>query len=522
MTAPNAVSVHALTVAAPTGRLVLDRVHLDVPGGAAVALVGESGAGKTTLALTLLGHLGPGLRRTAGEVLVAGVAPLMLSSRARRAFRRSEIAWLGQDPAASLTPTRRVSDLVGEVAPGPRPARRDAVCAALEALGLPIDAAFLHRHPHEISGGQRRRVALARALVRRPRVLVLDEPVTGLDPDARAQVVDEIGLVRRTAGCTLVVISHDLGAVRDLAEQTVILDAGRVVEAGGSAATLAAPTSPVTRRLIDAATPVGLRAAPAPGPATLRVTDLGAAHGRQPVFQGVSFTLGPGECLALSGSSGIGKSTLARTILGLHIPTHGQVALDDVGLAPGVHDRSAGQRRAIAYVPQDPATSLNPARTVHATLARAVAHGALTRDAVTRGATTRGAPAWSSQRVAVARLLAAVGLEPDTASRRPTELSGGQRQRVALARALAGQPRVLVCDEVTSALDPTVGAAVLDLLDRLRREHHLCILLITHEPGAAGRVATRAHTLTATGLLGDPAADVPAASALNGADHVHR
>lgn len=491
------VHVHDLTITRPDGQLVLRGVNLAVPDGEALAVVGESGAGKTTLALALLGHLPPPLRRVHGEVIVAGQAPLTLDPGALRAFRRRRTAWLGQDPAASLTPTLRVGDLVGEPLTGNRKAARVAVREALTAVGLPDDDDFARRYPHEISGGQRRRVALARALARRPQVLVLDEPVAGLDSRTRERTITEIDTARRAVGCTLVLISHDLVAVRELTDQMLVLHDGEVAEAGPTAAILTAPTARTTRAMLEADTATELRPPPAAGSEPrLAATGLCATHPpHPPVFDGVSLSLAPGECVAVTGPSGIGKSTLARCLVGLHVPARGRVELSGTVLAPGVLGRSAAQRRAMGYVPQDPATSLNPAWPVGSTLTRALRHG--------------GPSASRQWPRGVTGLLKTVGLAPATADRWPAALSGGQRQRVSLARALASSPMVLICDEVTSALDATAAADVLDLLDRLRREQELSILLITHDRSPVGRVAGRCLGLGAAGLVMDDLALSP-------------
>lgn len=481
------IAVDALTVLSTSGDTVLDEVDLRAAPGAAVAVLGASGAGKTTLALALLGHLRPGLRRTRGQVHVGGHQPLDLRRRALRDYRRAVVAWLGQDPAAALTPTRRVGALVAESA------RPGGVTAALDAVGLPTEEDFLRRFPHEISGGQRRRVALARALARSPRLLVLDEPLAGLDPDSREQALTEIDRARRAVGAGLLLVTHDVPAAHAVADLVAVLDRGRLVEIGAAAAIKAHPRPPAGGP--GAATAPILRGPTRAGAAVLTVSGLHARHpGGPAILADVSFALAAGECVAVTGPSGIGKSTLLHTIAGLHRPDHGRIELTGRGLAPVAADRTPQQRRALGWVPQDPATTLHPARTVRATL----------RTALSRVSDAR--PDWPST---VFDLLQAVGLDPALQGRRPDALSGGQRQRVALARAVAGQPQVLLADEITSAVDATTAGALLDLLDDLRRRHHLAILLVTHDPDVARRLADRVLTLprparSATAAQPDP------------------
>ena len=483
---PAGITVTSLTVLAANGEPVLDGIDLHAPPGAALAVLGASGAGKTTLALTLLGHLRQGLRHTQGQVDVDGHTPLRLRGRALRGYRRSVVAWLGQDPAAALTPTRRVGALIDDTAPaGHAP-------GALAAVGLPTDEDFLRRFPHELSGGQRRRVALARALARQPRLLVLDEPLAGLDSTTRDQVLEEIDRARRAVGAALLLVTHDVHAARAVADHLVVLDRGRLVATGSADAVPDRPTTAAPALRATTARPGQPRVVTHPDVAALAVTDLHARHpGRPPVLTGFCLTLSAGECVALTGPSGIGKSTLVRAVMGLHPPDRGRVALAGTVLAPAVRDRTSAQRRALGWVPQDPVTSLHPARTVHATLTLALRRHGSAAD-----------PGWPST---VEHLLQAVGLDAALGWRRPDALSGGQRQRVALARALAGHPDVLLADEITSALDAPTAADLLDLLDHLRRRHGLAILLVTHDPQSTRRVADRVQELS-------PVAPPPVAS----------
>jgi peptide/nickel transport system ATP-binding protein len=491
------IAVAGLTVVDAQGRCVVDGVTLDVAAGERVGIVGESGAGKTTLALALVGALRPGLRVTGGSVRVDGVDVLGLRGRALRRLRRRTVSYLHQDPASALSPTIRVRGQVAELAADRSPG---AVAQRLAELGLPTDAPFLRRYPHQLSGGQRQRLALARATAGRPRALVLDEPTSGVDPHARELVLEQIAGLARRQELTLVVVSHDLDATARLCDRVVVLVGGAVVEEGP--AVLTAPVTPYARELVAAVPTLPARRPPrVPAPAAaavrpvpsdgappaLRVTDLSAGHrdGRRirPVLSGVSFDVRPGECLALLGPSGSGKTTIARCVAGTHRRSGGRVELDGVELAADVHDRTVDQRRRIQVVPQHSAGSLNPRRTVGAAIARPLRllHGL---DAAAAARQTE-------------RLLAVVGLPEHLADRYPAELSGGQCQRITIARALAARPQVLVCDEMTSSLDVRVQAAVLDLLDELRESLRIAVLLITHDAGVTARSADRVLVLGA-------------------------
>ncbi|MFC7623611.1 ABC transporter ATP-binding protein [Microlunatus sp. GCM10028923] len=468
------IRVEALTIADRTGHRVLDGVDVSVQRGTGLGVLGPSGSGKTTLALSLLGEVRPGLRQIAGNVSVAGLDPLGMRPRARRLFRRSQIAWLGQDPASALTPTMSISALVSEPL-GHRSRTGREVRDALAAVGLPAERDFLRRHPHEISGGQRRRVALARALVRDPAVLILDEPLAGLDEVSRAAVLGELAAIRRQRSLTLLVISHDLEAMIEVTDRLVVLDSGRIVEAGSTTETLAVPRSRTAVDLVEALRPIPLRTLDSGRDRiVLSVTDLAVAPpGGSPVLDAATMTVAAGECLAIVGASGAGKTTLARTIVGLIPPQAGSTV---------VHGSIPGRPGRIGFVPQDPATALNPAHTVGTILGRARRR------------------ALEARRRSVSELLETVGLDRRLAARRPGALSGGQRQRVAVARALAGAPDLLVCDEPTSALDPVIAVSALDLLDEVRAKG-AAVILISHQWRTLGRVATRVLELRDRGLL---------------------
>ncbi|MDT3395110.1 ATP-binding cassette domain-containing protein [Streptomyces sp. B1866] len=441
-----AVRVEGLTVTGPDGRRLLADGDLTVRAGRVVALTGPSGCGKTTLLRAVAGALPPGAARTAGTVDVLGGDPFALPEAELRALRRRRLAYVGQDPASGLNPRMTVTRLVTELAAERGP---DTVPALLAEVRLPAELA--DRRPRALSGGQQRRVALARALARRPAVLLLDEPTAGLD----ARLRDEIGeLLRHLAGRHRLAVAlscHDADLVARLADE--------VVELRPRVRTAARPVPPEKTSSVQ-------------GPPVLTATGVRAAYVRRgrrvPVLHGVDLTVHAGAAVGVVGASGSGKTTLMRTVVGLHRATGGTVTLDGDRLHPAAARRTREQRRRVQLVPQDPLGTLNPSRTVGAALRRPLV---LHRRAA--------GPEQAAERVL--ELLDQVGLPADFADRYPHELSGGQRQRAAIARALAADPDVLVCDEVTSALDADTAASVMDVLDGLRARRGLALVLVSHD-----------------------------------------
>jgi peptide/nickel transport system ATP-binding protein len=442
------------------GRVLLDGVDLEVHAGEAVGVLGPSGCGKTTLALAVLGHLRPGARHTGGRAVVDGNPMLPTPTPG---VRGGVVGYLGQDPGLTLNPYAKVGAML-LTAIGTKD--RDRVAPLLARVGLPVELAG--RYPHQLSGGQQQRVALACALAREPRLLVLDEPTTALDVLAKAEVLRELARLR-DSGVALLWISHDLDTVRSLADRVVVLDGGRLLD-----------DSPATRALVDADVP--RTPSTWDGPVALSGTGISAAHGANRVLHGVDLAVRGGECLAVLGVSGVGKSTFARCLAGLHRPSAGAVSLAGVELAGDVRGRTSAQRAAVQLVPQSPAESLHPRQSVRTALTRPLRK-------------LRGMRRAAGVDAEVRRLLTAVGLPETVADRLPAELSGGQRQRVALARALAARPDVLVCDEITSALDSVTQAGVLRLLGELRAEHGLAVVFITHDAAVAAAVSDRVLVL---------------------------
>ncbi|MEM1333292.1 MAG: ATP-binding cassette domain-containing protein, partial [Actinomycetota bacterium] len=459
--ARTAIEVDGLRVTAKrTGRTILHGVDIVIPAGSVTGIVGESGSGKTTLLRCLIGAAANGLT-TAGSVELvdddARVDLLGASPRVLRSIRSQRIAYLAQDPGRSLTPTMRIGAAIAERLPGDLgSARRDrAVRALLESVGLPDDDDFIRRHPFALSGGQAQRVGLARALATSPDVLLLDEPTTGLDVITQADVIDELRRLHERSPRTTVIVSHDLAVVAQLADHVIVLRDGRIVEQGPATATLRTPADSYTQQLVDAcpdprrgtrtdriATVEQPSIEDSPDqPFALRVSGLVATHHRPrraPVVaaQDVDLELRAGCCVALVGSSGSGKSTIARTIVGAHVPDAGEIVLRGRRLGASLSDRSDEDRWRLQLIPQDPTSSLDPRRRV----GRAVAD-------VLRRCRPGGLPHdRSAVDEQVIDLFERVGLDPALRHRRPGALSGGERQRVVIARGLAANPHVLICD----------------------------------------------------------------------------
>ncbi|MBL1074767.1 ATP-binding cassette domain-containing protein [Nocardia sp. 2] len=449
------VTVESLTVRDARGTVVLEDVSMRLPPGAAVALAGPSGAGKTTFALALLDALPPGWSAE-GSVEIGAVEG------------RRTVGYVPQDPATGLNPALRIGVAIREIARlRGGSADSDVVAAALRRVDLPGGRDFQRRYPHELSGGQQQRVLLAMALLGEPALVVLDEPTTGLDARTRDRLMDTLRAIRRDTATALLVITHDLETVAPIVDQVLELDRGRMVSG--------------RRERVEVAVPQRIPFDTGTAPPVLRVRGLTVGHGRaEPVVADLSFTLRPGECLAVTGRSGIGKTTVARALAGLHLPDQGSVELDGTPLHPRVDRRPLDQRRAVQLVFQNPATSLNPSYRIATQIGRPMRllHG------LDRAATAER----------TGNLLAGVGLDAGLSRRRPEQLSGGQQQRAAIARALAAGPRVLICDEITSSLDPRSRDTVLDLLDELRRKG-LALIVISHQEVVLDRLADRVLTL---------------------------
>lgn len=465
--ASRVVSLSGFSVRVPDGPVLLPATTAQIHAGRITALMGASGSGKTTLLRALIGHL-PAGATTTGSIDVLGRSPHRLPAEDLRALRRTTVAYVGQDPGSALDPRMTVRRLVAELATDPG---EEAVLELLAECRLPVDAGIAGRRPTALSGGQQRRVALARALARAPKLLLLDEPTAGLDPVIRDEIAHLLRHLATSRDLAVVIATHDPHLVKACADHTVRL-------------------TPKTRPVLRARVAAPLTT-DHPGTDGLSAHAVDAVFGdgrlRRPVLSGVTVRAAPGAATAVVGPSGSGKTTLLRVLAGLH-PLHtGHLTLDGRPLAARVRRRSREQQRRIQLVPQNPLAALNPRHTVGRQLARPLRLYA-------------GLPR-SARAERVTELLAQVGLPAGHALRYPGELSGGQRQRVSIARALAAGPDVLLCDEVTSALDADTAAGIMELLTSLRAEHRTTLVVVSHEHDLVARYTDTVHLLDAGRVL---------------------
>ncbi|MTD54393.1 ABC transporter ATP-binding protein [Amycolatopsis pithecellobii] len=462
----------------------------EVLPGEVLALVGESGSGKSVTALSLLGLL-PDTATVRGSAVLSGRDLYTVDSRELRTVRGGEIGMVFQEPMSALNPVFRIgTQLTDAVRAHRKVSRAEAKRRVRELLELvELDAARVPRsYPHELSGGQLQRVVIAMALVHEPALLIADEPTTALDVTVQAGILRLLRSLRDRLGTAILLVTHDMGVVADIADRVVVLRDGRVVEQNTVSGLFQAPQAEYTRELLDSVPSLGsgppVRREPVAAP-LVRVTDLEvtyrAGRGATPVrpVDGVSLTIGADEVLGLVGESGSGKSTISSVLTGLVSPSAGSVEIGGVDLRRADSRQRREIRRQIGIVFQNPASALNPRATIGASIAEPlVVHGE--RD---------------DHRARVAELLTAVRLDPGWRGRYPHELSGGQRQRVGIARALALRPRLLIADEPTSALDVSVQASVLHLLAGLQRELAFACLFISHDLAVVEQVADRVAVL---------------------------
>src|SRR4051812_46645770 len=498
------LQVSGLRIRFAQPRPAVNDIHLEVGEGEIVALVGESGSGKSMTARAVLGLLPP-LARAEGSITVRGREILNAPEEVLNEIRGSMVGMVFQEPQTALNPVRTIGwQLTEALRAHSSLSRSEARTRAIDLLHeveIPDPSTRFGYYPHQLSGGQKQRVVLALALANEPALLLADEPTTALDVTVQAEIIDLLRRLRDRTGTSIVLITHNMGVVAEMADRVVVLRLGDVVEEGPVHQIFDSPRHPYTQQLLRAVPrlPQGLTTAPSVRPSeddrtpALEFRSVSVVYpptrGR-PAFtavEDVSLAVMPGEVVGLVGESGSGKTTLGRVAAGLVPAASGWARVDGDDFGRVSAQRLRQLRRHLAFVPQDPAASLDPLHTVAESIAEPLhVHKVGSR---------------ADRERRVQELLEAVRLPTDYGRRRPRELSGGQRQRVALARALALQPRLLVADEPTSALDVSIQADVLALFADLQRQFGFACVFISPDLAVVHQVSDRVAVLRAGHLV---------------------
>ncbi|MCK7613844.1 ABC transporter ATP-binding protein [Roseibium sediminicola] len=488
-------------VATPSGRkTVVKGLSFDLKRGETLCIAGESGSGKSITALSIMGLLPePMARVSGGEVLFEGQDLTRIGEDAMRRIRGGDIAMIFQEPMTSLNPVLTVGRQLREAIRAHQDvSRSEADARALEMLTsvrLSEPARRLKQYPHELSGGMRQRVMIAMALACNPKILIADEPTTALDVTIQAQILQLIRDLQRDFGTAVIMITHDMGVVAEMADRVIVMNHGHIVERGTVADVFERPSDPYTRGLLDAVPKLGAltgidtapKEADSSQPPVLEVEDLVVRfdlHGgllnrvtsRVHAVEGVSFRLEPGETLGLVGESGCGKSTIGKALMDL-VAWEGDIRIAGTPAGIGGAQQQKRLRRDMQMIFQDPYASLDPRMTAG--------------DLVGEPLVIHGLASGSDLKDRVRALFERVGLPADAMARHPHEFSGGQRQRICIARALALSPKVIIADESVSALDVSVQAKVLDLLQELQEDLGLSYLFISHDMAVVEQVSHR-------------------------------
>ncbi|MDG2465742.1 MAG: ABC transporter ATP-binding protein [Alphaproteobacteria bacterium] len=468
---------------------IVDDISFDVQPGKVIALIGESGSGKTTISLGCMGYTRPGCYLTKGSVELDGVNVLDLSVPQLQELRGRDITYVAQSAAASFNSAMRIDAQVTEipVITGSM-TRKDALDKAVKlykSLELPDPENIGKRYPHQVSGGQLQRLMAAMAMISDPRLLILDEPTTALDVTTQIEVLYSFKKLISDNNTAAIYVTHDLSLVAQIADHILVLKDGQMVEYGDTEQIISNPSHEYTKALMAAANvmPDDIHAPSiisAEAPPIIEVKSVSAAYSNSDaknVLEDINLKINAGETLGIIGESGSGKTTLGRLISGLMSAKSGRVLLNGQPLNPHVQQRSLDELRQIQFVFQMADVALNPRQRINKILGRPMMfYRGLSKSEATKE---------------VARLLERVELPTDFAWRFPPELSGGQRQRVNLARALAAEPKIIICDEITSALDTVVAQQILDLLENLQDEFGLSYMFITHDIATVAKIAER-------------------------------
>jgi peptide/nickel transport system ATP-binding protein len=491
------LSVQGLTVSVRTEDgltpLVQD-LSFDLRRGETLAIAGESGSGKSITSLAIMGLLPPpAVRITAGSIRLGDTDLVTLPESRMRGFRGDRIAMIFQEPMTSLNPVLTIGAQVIEAIrahdPVSRAQARERALEALKSVRLSQPEQRMTQYPHELSGGMRQRVMIAMALALRPEVLIADEPTTALDVTVQREVLDLLRDLQRDLGTAIILITHDMGVVAEMADRVIVMKAGRVIEAASTADIFARPAQPYTQALLAAVPRMGggTPRAEAGHDTVATLTDvsvrfplrggiLGRVTAQVHAVEHVSLDIRRGETFSLVGESGCGKSTIAKAIVGL-VPHTGTIRVAGQALSDLDAAGRKALRRRVQIVFQDPMAALDPRMTVG--------------DLIAEPLVIHGIGSVIEQRDRVADLMARVGLSADQMTRYPHEFSGGQRQRICIARALALQPDLIIADESVSALDVSVQARVLDLLRTLQSEFGIAFLFISHDMAVVENISDR-------------------------------
>ncbi|KEQ03811.1 ABC transporter ATP-binding protein [Pseudorhizobium pelagicum] len=490
----SALTVRNLTIDLPKGmerKHAVSDISFDLKTGQILCIIGESGSGKSVTANAVMGLLPSAISISGGSIRCGDVDLTDASPEVLRDLRGRVVSMIFQDPLSALNPLMTVGDQIDEVmfahGEGTREDRRARSLALLTEVGLPDPELMYHQYPFRLSGGQRQRVMIAMALALEPAILIADEPTTALDVTTQAQILDLIRDIQRRKGMSVMFITHDFGVVAEIADSVIVMEQGVIVEQGSAEQVLRNAQHPYTKRLIAAVPHLSDNdrthdevAGSAP---VIEVDDLRKEYRSGSIFfgkervvkavQGASFALQPGRTLGIVGESGSGKSSLGRLLVKLMDSDGGRILFDGQDIAPMKEAQFRSIRPKIQMIFQDPFASLNPRSTIGRILtAGPVAHGM--------------APAKASQQARA--LLEHVGLDGGAFDRYPHEFSGGQRQRIGIARALMFKPKLLVADEAVSALDVSIQAQILELLNDIQRETGVAMIFITHDLRVASQI----------------------------------
>ncbi len=514
------LTVEGLTVSVRTEfglRPLVEDLSFTLNRGETLAIAGESGSGKSITSLAIMGLLPPpAVRVTAGSIRLGQTNLTTASEAQMRRIRGDRIAMIFQEPMTSLNPVLTIGTQLAEAMrahePISRQEARSRALAALTAVRLSQPERRLNQYPHELSGGMRQRVMIAMALALRPEVLIADEPTTALDVTVQREVLDLLRDLQRDLGTAIILITHDMGVVAEMADRVIVMKSGRMVEQAPVTTLFQAPAQPYTRDLLAAVPRMGDRTDTPAAISTDAVASLSDVVVRFPIKGGllgrttlnvhavehVSFDIRRGETFALVGESGCGKSTIAKAMVGL-VPHQGQITVGGHVLSPRGLDAPRSLRRRVQMVFQDPMAALDPRMRVGDLIAEPL----LIHDIGTA----------ADRRARAADLIRRVGLSPDQIDRYPHEFSGGQRQRICIARALALKPDLIIADESVSALDVSVQARVLALLQELQKEMGVAFLFISHDMAVVDSISDRVGVMylgqivemgTRAQVFGDP------------------